>query len=863
MSSTVTQPGQPVPGAAANVRRYEPLAPAALAFIIGIVVAEYAGGGMLAWCAVAVAAAAFWVALYLRGAGAAWLLAPLLVLVGAAGAARYRASVDPAPDDIARFAESGRRLVRVEGVVVRSARQTSPPDDVFLPAVPYYVRNTLTLECRRILVEGRWHPAGGRVAVTVRQAQPADASGVPNLGDAVQVTGILAPFGRPANPGAFDMGAYLRRQGIRASVITDHWEAVRVVEPRADLARWLVGRMQRFAVASLDRLPTPEGRAITGAMVFGRRDLLDFDSGQVHGRDIERAFLATGTTHLLAVSGFNVGLLAAAVLLVVRMAGFGPRTTALIVAGAVAAFTLMTELEPPVLRAAILFGVVCLGWLAGRAVVALNTLAAAVLVVLLVRPGDLFTTSFQLSFLAVLGMMFLVDRLEDVLRARRKEAERLRQPGGRPGWWYRRVLRGALMVSVAATVINIPLIAYRFHLVAWLAPVATTVLVPLAFGLTVAGMMLVGLGWLHPWIYAVLAAGTDALGRATTAVVEAMAHVPGAYCYVGSVTLGWLVVAYVLLTAFAWRRRLGISRRHLAMASLAAAAVFVWTGGHSAPPCTRATFFAVGSGLTTLVELPNGRNVLYDVGSSLSQAKAAEATLAPALWALRVDRVDAVFLSHAHFDHFKDILPLVERFGIRQVFVPPTFLRKRLQGDDKVVEALLARGVRVEFFGAGDRLAGTGSVEVAAVWPRGSISQTRAINNGSLVLAIGDGGRRLLLAGDIEPSGLAGLLEAEPGLRADAMLWPHHGHAPEAVGRFAAATGARALVISASPTFAPRDPPAWLKEHRMACFDTGEVGAVAIELRPEGVQASALGGTALPETPALAEDDGDKEGLPD
>jgi competence protein ComEC len=859
----MTEATQHLPDASRSVRRYEPLAPAALAFVVGIVLAEYVGGGMPAWCAVALAAAALWIVLYLRRAGDAWLLVPLLVLVGAAGGARYRASVDPAPDDISRFAESGRRFARVEGVVVRSARQTSPPDDVFLPAVPYYVHSRLTLECRRILVEGCWRPASGRVAVTVRGPQPPDLSGVPNLGDAVQVTGILAPFGRPANPGAFDMGAYLRRQGIRASVITDHWEAVRVVEPRADVARWLVGRMQRLAIASLDRMPTQEGRAIAGAMVFGRRDLLDFDSGQVHGRDIERAFLATGTMHMLAVSGFNVGLLAMAVLLVVRLAGFGPKMTALIVVAAVLAFTLMTELEPPVLRAAIFFGVLSLGWLAGRRAMGLNSLAAAVLLVLLVRPGDLFTTSFQLSFLAVLGMMFLADRLEGVFLRRRREAERLRRPGGRLGWWYRRVLRGTLMVSVAATVINIPLIACRFHLVAWMAPAASTVLFPLAFALTVAGMALVGVGWVHPWVYAVLAAGTDAIGRATTAVIDALARVPGAYAYVGSVTLGWLVVMYVLMVAFAWRRRLGISRRHLAMAGLAAAAAFVWTGGHPAPAHTRATFFAVGSGLTTLVEFPSGRNVLYDAGSALSQTRAGEATLAPALWALHVDRVDAIFLSHAHFDHFKDILPLVERFGITRVFVPPTFLRRRLEGDDKVIEALLARGVRVEFFGAGDRLAGTGSAEVTALWPRGSISQTRAINEGSLVLAVADGGRRLLLTGDLEPAGLAGLMAAETNLHADAMLWPHHGHAPEAMERFAGATGARALVISAGATFAPRQPPAWLKEHRIACFDTGEAGAVTLELGPEGVQAVVLGGAGMPETVALAEEDGDKEGLPD
>jgi competence protein ComEC len=867
-----------LPDMSAPVRRYEPLAPAAVAFIVGVILGEYVGGGMLAWCAAAVVAAGVWIALYLRRADARWLVVPLLVLVAAAGAARYRAVVDPAPDDVARFVEGrrrlakvegvvarfvegGRRLATVEGVVVSSPRQTSPPDDVFLPSVPYYIRSTFTLDCRRVLTEGRWWPASGRLNVTVRQPQPPDAGAVAKLGDGVQVTGRLAGFVRPANPGAFDIPAYLHRQGVRASLSTDHWEAVRVVEPAADRVRWALGAMQRLAVASLDRLPTAEGRAIAAAMVFGRRDLLEFDSGEVHGRDIERAFLVTGTTHMLAVSGFNVGLLAAAVLVVLRLAGFGRRVTAVIVALVVLAFTLMTALEPPVLRAAILFWALCLGWALGREALVLNSLALAVILVLLVRPGDLFTTSFQLSFLAVLGMMFLADRFEGLLLRRWREIAQLR----RGAWWRgvfdRWFLVNMLLVSVAATVINIPVIAARFHLVAWMAPLASTILFPLVFALTVTGMVLVGVGWIHPWVYAPLAAVTDALGWAVTTVITALAQAR-VYSYVGTVSFPWLVVAYLLLMAFVWHKRLGVSGRRLAIVCLAVGVVFVWTGGHRAPAHARATFLAVGSGNTTLLELPNGRNVLYDAGSSLSQTKAGESTLAPAFWVLRVDRIDAVLISHPHFDHFKDVLPLVERFGVRQVLVPPTFLRRRLTSDKKLIEALLARGVRVEIFGAGDRLSGTGLVDLAAVWPRGAKSQAKAINDGSLALVVRDGARRLLLPGDLEPAGMAALRAAEPDLRADAMLWPHHGHAPEAMRQFAAATGARVLVISAGP-YASADPPAWLKEDRVVCVNTGEVGAVTVELRPEGPHVSTCCAPAQADAVALVEDEGDKEGSPD
>jgi len=361
-------------------------------------------------------------------------------------------------------------------------------------------------------------------------------------------------------------------------------------------------------------------------------------------------------------------------------------------------------------------------------------------------------------------------------------------------------------------------------------------------------------GWVHPAVGGVLALAPDALGRGIAAVVRTLPRVPGGFFHTADFSWPWMVVVYGLTAGWVWRERLGVSRRRLAIAALASAAVFLWTGGPRPPAHVRATFLAVGGGSTTLLELPSGLALLYDAGSSLSHARAGEAVTAPVLWSRGLTRVDAVFLSHAHFDHFKDLLPLVERFGVRRVYVPPTFLRRRLASDDRLVEALLARGVRVEFFGAGDRLAGTGGVEVRALWPRGPASQTKEINDGSLVLEVADGGRRLLLTGDLEAAGIDGLLAAEPLLRADAMLWPHHGHEPEAVGRLARRAGARVLVVSAKCPPAPPRAPDWAADLGAAYFHTGWSGAVTVELRPQGPHVETFGGgPAAP--PALAQGD--------
>jgi competence protein ComEC len=459
-----------------------------------------------------------------------------------------------------------------------------------------------------------------------------------------------------------------------------------------------------------------------------------------------------------------------------------------------------------------------------------NALAAATLIVLAFRPGDLFTASFQLSFGILLGLMVLCRRIEAVVLRRDKDAEALSEPAGATARFWRRALRPTISLSISAAAISLPLVAFPFHMAAWISPVTTVILtLPMAL-LLASGFILMAFGWAPTWIADLLAVPVDSLARLIGWIVRMFAHVPGGHCYVADLPWVWIVVVYGLLAAWIWRERLGISRHRLAIAALAAAAAFLWTTGRRPPENVRATFLAVGSGNANIVELPNGRTLLYDAGSALSYVRAGEGTIAPALWSRGIERLDAVFISHPHFDHFKDILPIVKWFGVRRVFVPPTFTRRRLRIDKMVVTALIEGGVRVEFFSGGDRLAGTGDVEVSGLWPRGPASQTREINDGSLVLGIQDGGRRLLLTGDIEAPAIAALLAAEPDIRADAMLWPHHGGDADAdaVQRLAEVAGAKVLVISAGAARAvpPPVPFTYLR--------TAEDGAVAVMLEADG-----------------------------
>jgi beta-lactamase superfamily II metal-dependent hydrolase len=86
------------------------------------------------------------------------------------------------------------------------------------------------------------------------------------------------------------------------------------------------------------------------------------------------------------------------------------------------------------------------------------------------------------------------------------------------------------------------------------------------------------------------------------------------------------------------------------------------------------------------------------------------------------------------------------------------------------------------------------------------------------------------------PASMEALAAAEPDLRADAMLWPHHGHDPDAVGTFAERLGAKVLVASDARPLAPQPAPPWARARGVAIYHTGTDGAVTLDLTPEAVR---------------------------
>lgn len=792
------------------------------------------------------------VVIALRSRGAVAGLGLIAACAGL-GAARHDLAFRRWPTGhVARLVGDGPILTTLRGGIVDEPVVYSREADRGLPPYAAGAQTRFVLDASALIdTAGVVHPASGHVAVHIGAAtrlQP---------GDTVEVFGLLGRIRGPANPGEFDRRLALRRDGILVELSANSGEAVSVVARPASAGprRWLAAARRVLSAALRE---TGNGSAdesagsVADAMVLAQRSQVN--------RAINEAYQRTGNSHLLAASGLNVVWLALFVGAIGFCLSLHYRTTTLLVLATLVMYGVVSEPNPPILRAVIMGVAACGAVLMRRRVNAVNWLAAAAIVLLMFNPCLLFAASFQLTFAVVVGLVFLTRRIPDPADRLRLVAAGLSpappdigpSAGSRAlraaGWWQIGidVIGAGSVCSVAAWVSGLPLAAYWFGAVAPYGFLTSFVLAPLAGLVTVFGFIKLVLAFVLPPSVAITGPALNGLIFFMNWLVRKSAAVPGTYLGVNRPGAWWVAVCYLLLglvvvwehsTVKAWRERLRIGRGLVLVVAAALAAwpflpVRRWMREGDA---LRVWTLAVGNGTATVVELPDGKTLLYDCGSR-SPVDVADRTVLPFLRARGIGAIDVAFVSHPDSDHFSGIEGVARAVPIRRLLINEHF--EDFGADQPAAAAMLKRvgelGIPIERISAGWKLAG-GGAEVACIWPLPRGAYMTSDNSSSTVLRISYGGRRMLLPGDIDNYALD-QLSSGGSVRCDVLQLPHHGSVTESTEAFLAATGARTYIRSSGQreretvngirrVVGPRE-----------YFSTAEDGCVEATLRANGVR---------------------------
>ncbi len=594
-------------------------------------------------------------------------------------------------------------------------------------------------------------------------------------GSVIQGCGWLTQILAPDNPGELDRRVFGWRNHLVGRIRME--VAPIVIEPASHFDR-IRSRVQRWVdqnlTSSLGVNSQDPVRTLVVAMTTGRR-LPGYGA-------LRTRFANTGLSHFLAISGFNVAVLFAAVVVgmeLLRVPG-GLRGWVLATVGL--GFLFVVDLEVSVLRAGVAGVMAGTSLALGRGWRADGLLAAAAIGTLIVDPWMAHNVGFQLSYAAVLALRYgsgPVDRVLGLLCP---------TINSRRAVWlvlFGRCVRLALAASLAAWLVSTPITLFAFGRMSPWCAVVSTVLGPLAALITVvaslasiiggtplvgwvAGLVLWASGWLFLWC------------------VEMVEALPACTVVVDPFVWWWMLLA---LGSLCWLWIVPFGRQSLSRCGVIAVTLAVWMVApilfvlHNTQPADtsdldlRWVSLSIGDGSVHLLQ-SGGESILFDAGS-ISRSTIGSSVVVPALRSLGVVQLKAIVVSHPHLDHFSAVPEVVRTFPVGCVMVSESW--KTIADSESAPGVLLdwlrLNGVPLVFLAQNDVFR-QGPIQWRVLHPpRGFTPAT--INDGSLgvVLTHDSMAHRPVAVfwGDAQDQAIARYLNRADLVMPWAMELPHHG----------------------------------------------------------------------------------------
>ena len=586
-----------------------------LAWLGGVALAEWLALPMLLWLLVGGLAAL--AAALLRARPRARIALGLLA-VAALGAARTQ-SAQPAWGDPAFISHhNGAGLVHVTGIVLEA---------------PLERDQTALLRVRADSLR----PTGSAQALGVHGLVLVRAPRYPPLqvGDRLQASGWLAA---PAPFADFDYAALMARRSVYSALTGV--QSLAVLQPAAAVtcpadvpgagvitcaSLWWQRRLQAVRAASLAvivrNFPQPHAALLSGI-------LLGVDSGLP--RSLQDDFRTTGTAHIIAISGFNISVVAA-VLMSALGSVLGQRRARPLALLGIAAYTVLAGADASVVRAALMGALVIVAQGLGRPAQALTALIFAAVAMTVWEPRILWDVGFQLSVGATLSLLLYSQALQSAITAL---AQRWAGPTGAR---IASALGEFTVLTAAAQVLTLPLTAYYFRQLSVVGLLANLIVLPAQPAVMVlGGLATVTAGLISPALGQLLAWVVWPLLAFTIQCVQLLARLPFAALPLDRFPLQWLLGCYAIIfgvtwfarnpvpAAAAWLRQRTLRLQDGALVGLAFATVIAWSVYARLPDGRlHVTFLDVGAGDAVLITTPSGARVLLDGGPSPRRLAAA------------------------------------------------------------------------------------------------------------------------------------------------------------------------------------------------------------------------------------------------
>lgn len=652
-----------------------------------------------------------------------------------------------------------------------------------------------------------------------------------DIGDKLTVQGEITEFDEATNPGQYDSKAYYEAKGVRYKV----WEGkiTERIPGKIPLYRFLRRLKERIS-RTYHTVLTKEDSEILHAMVLGDKSELS--------TELKTLYQKAGISHILAISGLHISMIGLLLFRLLKKAGLHHNLASVICMILVYLYGIMTGFSVSTNRAVLMMCLSLSACLVSRTYDSQSAIAVSGFFVLFKQPYQLFQCGFQLSFLAVVGVVWFCPLCKEYMHwilpdfeSRMKQKEKSEYYS--LGVWLNRftkLFRSTLFVSCCIQIVTLPVMLFHFYEVASLAPILNLLILPLASLLMIVAILIAVFGscWIPLGYF--LSGSVHYILKFYHFLCELFQS----FAYQTIITgrpKEWQIIVYVLLIGlFCY----GIYKKlHKAAVVFVLIAVILLVL-HIPMSGLEVTMLDVGQGDSIFIETKEGVTCLVDGGSTSVKAVGTY-RIAPFLKYKGVKKLDYCFVSHMDEDHMNGVQELIEMSREPGSVKIQNLVLPHLNYVDEAYQVMVSMakhaGIRVAYMEQGQQIK-TRQIGLKCLHPSFEF-KTADRNSSSLVLELSYTSFRMLLTGDVDEIGEKSILSSK-GVREkqyDVLKVAHHGSKGSTCGEWLEKVKPRVAVISCGKKNRYGHPHKELlerlKESNAKVWRTDEKGALTIHAR--------------------------------